>query len=94
MSSSEKAQELICEYMPDIRYGCPYGFMYEWDDVSDKWINRINNALFEYADGMHPSEVLAIIDLPFWENGKNPMKNGIAGAKKMVNEWITDAIRQ
>ena len=59
-----------------------------------KWINRINNALFEYADGMHPSEVLAIIDLPFWENGKNPMKNGIAGAKKMVNEWITDAIRQ
>lgn len=70
MSSSEKAQELICEYMPDIRYGCPYGFMYEWDDVFDKWINRINNALFEYADGMHPSEVLAIIDLSFWENGK------------------------
>ena len=56
--------------MPDISQGSPDGFMYDWDDVSDKWCDRIQKALFEYAIGIRPSQVLAMIDTSFWENGK------------------------
>lgn len=65
-----KVETLLKKYMPAIKSGCPYGVFWSWENADEKWIDRINNALFSYAIGVMPSEVIAVIDVSFMGNGK------------------------